>query len=269
MPAPASTPRTSKTPGKLFWALNGLLGIAFVVELSGASLSSAQDGVTIALAAVASVAALSRQLPLQNVLSAAFIAMLIGGIAHGASSNSNLSIPFGPIEFNPAVGAKIFNFVPWTIPLLWVIAIFNARGVARLILRPWRKVKNYGFRLVGLTTLLVVAFDVALEPFAYHVKHFWFWQPTRLSVTWQGATLLNFAGWAVVTLLILTFTTPLFIRKQPGSSRASRFHSLTIWLGALLLFATDSAGAGFWWPAGVDAAIAAVTTAFAIRGAKW
>ena len=118
---------------------------------------------------------------LQNALPAALITALVGGIAHGLSANSNLSLPFGPIVFKPDAGAKIFGFVPWTIPLLWVIAIFNARGVARLILRPWRKVKNYGFRLVGLTTLLVVAFDIALEPFAWHVKHFWFWQRTKLS----------------------------------------------------------------------------------------
>jgi len=90
--------------------------------------------------------------------------------------------------------------------------------VGRLILRPWRKVKNYGFWLIGLTALLAVAFDLALEPFAWHVKHFWLWQPTRLSVTWQGTTLLNFIGWAFVSLLILAFATPSLIRKQPGGS---------------------------------------------------
>jgi hypothetical protein len=263
MVAPANKPK------KLFWGLNALLGIAFIVELLAPKYSSGLDAATIALAALASVAALNRQLPLQNVLPAALIAALIGGVAHGLSSNLNFSIPFGPVVFSPASGTKLFNTIPWTVPLLWIVAIFNARGVARLILRPWRKIKNYGFWLIGLTAALAVAFDVALEPFAWHVKHFWLWQPTRLPVTWQGTTLLNFFGWGFVALLILAFATPSLIKKQPGNPSAPDFHPLVIWLGALLLFASGTAGAGLWWPVGVDAAIAAVTAVLAVRGAKW
>jgi uncharacterized membrane protein len=249
--------------------LNALLGVAFIAEILAPRFSSALDAATITLAALASVAALNRQLPLQNVLPAALIAALIGGIAHGLSANPNLSIPFGPIVFNPAVGGKIFNAIPWTVPLLWVVAIFNARGVARLILRPWRKVKNYGFRLIGLTALLAVAFDFALEPFAWHVKHFWLWQRTKIAVTWQGTTLLNFFGWLFVALLILAFATPALIKKQPGAPSAPDYHPLVLWLGALLLFAVGSAGAGLWWPVAADAVIAAVTAVLAVRGAKW
>ena len=272
MPLPAST-STSKI---LFWVLNAFLGVAFLAEISTPKSSSALDAATITLdaatitlAAVASVAGLARQLPLQNVLPTALIAALIGGLAHGLSSNSNFSIPFGPITFSPPAGEKIFNFVPWSIPLLWVIAIFNARGVGRLILRPWRKVKNYGYWLIGLTAALATAFDLALEPYAWYVKHFWFWQRTKIPFTWEGAALLNFVGWAFVSLLIMMFATPSLIRKQPGKSSSPDIQPLALWLGALILFATGSAGAGLWWPVGVDAAIAAVTTVFAVRGVKW
>jgi putative membrane protein len=254
---------------KLFWVLNAVLGVAFAVEISVPGLSSVLDAIIVTLATLVSVGALHRQLPLQNVLPAALITAFIGGVAHGISSNPNLSMPLGPIVFNPSAGGKIFNFVPWTIPLLWVIAIFNARGVARLILRPWRKVKNYGYWLIGLTVVLAVAFDVALEPFAWHVKDYWFWQHTKIPFTWQGATLLNFVGWAGVSLLIMMFITPLLIRKQPGNPSKPDFHSFAIWLGALLLFATGSARSGLWWPVGVTAGIAVVTAVFAIRGAKW
>jgi uncharacterized membrane protein len=137
------------------------------------------------------------------------------------------------------------------------------------MLRPWRKVKTYGFWLIGFTALLAVAFDVALEPFAWHVKHFWLWQPTRIAVTWEGATLVNFVGWACVSLLIMMVITPWLIRKQPGNAGALDLHPLILWLGALLLFAVGCAGAGLWWPVMVDAAIAAVTAFFAVRGARW
>jgi uncharacterized membrane protein len=262
-------PPPARISQNYFWTLNGLLGAAFIVELCAPRFSSDWDAATIALAAVASVAALNRQLPLQNVLPAALITACIGGVAHGLSAQPNLSLPFGPLVFSPDAGGKLFQAVPWTIPLLWVIVIFNARGMARLILRPWRKVKNYGFWLIGLTAALAVAFDFALEPFAWHVKHFWLWQPTKISLTWQGTTPLNFLGWASVSLLILAFATPWLIRKQPGAPSAPDFHPLLLWSGALLLFTTGLAGAGLWWPAGVDAAIAAVTASFAIRGAKW
>lgn len=263
MPPPASTSSV------YFRSLNGLLGVAFIVELCAPGFSSDWDAATIALAALTSVAALRRRLPWQNVLPAALIAALIGGLAHGLSANPDWCLPLGPVVFNPAAGAKIFKAVPWTVPLLWVIAIFNARGVGRLMLRPWRKAKNYGVWLIGLTVGLTVTFDLGLEPYAWHVKHFWRWQPTKISLTWQGATPLNFLGWACVSLLILVFVTPLLIRKQPGKTGAPELHPLLLWLGAWLLFATGSAGAGLWWPAGVDAAMAAVTMYFAVRGAKW
>lgn len=264
MRQPANTARN------WFWMLNALLGAVFIVELFAPKYASAVDGTTIALAALASVAALHRQLPLQNVLPVALIAALIGGLAHGLSSYPNLGIPFGPVVFNPASGAKIFNTIPWTIPLLWIVVIFNARGVARLILRPWRKVKNYGYWLIGLTCVLAVAFDFALEPFASHkVKNFWLWQPTKLGAIWQGATLLNFISWAFVALLIMLFATPSLIRKQPGKSSAPDWHPLILWLGALLLFAVGSAEARNWAPVAADAVIAAVTTVMAIRGARW
>jgi hypothetical protein len=152
---------------------------------------------------------------------------------------------------------------------LWIVAIFNARGVARLILRPWRKVKNYGYWLMGLTAAMAVAFDVALEPFAWHVKHLWLWEKTKIAVTWQGTTLLNFLGWAFVALLIMVLAMPSLIRKQPGAPSAPDFHPLILWLGGLLLFIVGSAQAASWAPVAVDAAIAAVTTFFAVRGAKW
>jgi uncharacterized membrane protein len=263
MPLPASTSKY------LFWVLNALLAVTFVAELFAPKSHGPLDAALLVLAAVTSMLALARQLPLQNVLGVAAIAALIGGLAHGLSSNPNVSLPFGPIVFNTVLGAKISGSLPWTLPLLWVFVIFNARGVARLILRPWRKVKKYGYLLIALTTLLAVAFDLALEPFAGPVKHFWNWQPTKISLTWQGATPLNFLGWLCVALLIMMLVTPSLIRKQTGGPTAPDFHPLILWLGALLLFAVGFACAGLWIALAVDSVLAAVTALLAVRGAKW
>jgi uncharacterized membrane protein len=225
------------------------------------------DALLTVLATIGTVVALWRRLPLQNVLGAALIIALIGGAAHAVGEKTDL--PFGPFVFGPEAGPKLFPTLPWAVPLLWVVAVLNSRGVARLILRPWRKTKAYGFWVIGSTAALVMLFDLALDPFASRAKHYWLWSPTRLPVTWQGAPLLNFLSWAVVTLLILAFVTPLLINKRPRAKSRPDYHPLGLWLAALLLFAGGAALKRLWPATAVDAGIGAVTAVLAIRGALW
>ena len=257
----------AKTLKILTWTVAALLGLAAAGEIFLPGLANTLDAVIILLATVASVATVNKQLPLQNVLFAAAITALIGGAAHGLSERTG--IPFGPLTFGEAAGPKYFNYVPWTVPLLWVIAIFNSRGVARLILRPWRRVKNYGYLLIALTAALALAFDLALEPFAAHAKHFWLWQPTKVAVTWHGASPVAFLGWTFVALLIMAFITPSLIRKQPGAQPPPDYVPVALWFGAVGMFAAGAAQAGFWSAVTVDALLAAGVAVFCWRGAKW
>jgi uncharacterized membrane protein len=224
------------------------------------------DAALLLLATVSSIAIAARNLPLQSVLFAAFITALIGGAANGLSARTGL--PFGPLSYSTTSGPQLFKTVPWTVPLLWVVALFNSRGVARLMLRPWRRVKTYGFLLMGLTAALAVAFDFALEPFA-HVKHLWLWQPTRIPVTWHGASPISFFGWVCVAVLILAIITPLLIRKQPGDRSGPDYAPLALWLGAIILFSVIAAQAGLWSALTVNALLAAAAALFSWRGARW
>ena len=135
--------------------------------------------------------------------------------------------------------------------------ILASRGVARLMLRPWRKTQNYGFRVIGLTTALVVLFDVGLEPFATRVKRYWFWNPTKLRLDWYAAPGVNFFGWAVTTLLILAFATPALINKKPGPPPPPDYIPLVVWLLFNLLFATGAAVHHLWPALGLICAISA------------
>lgn len=242
------------------------LAAAIATLFSPQGTTSNLDAVLLLLATAGSISTLARQLPLPSVLFAAFVTALIGGAAHGLSARTGL--PFGPLSFGETSGPQLFNTVPPAVLLLWIVAIFNSRGVARLMLRPWRRVKNYGFLLMGLTTVLALAFDFALEPFA-RAKHLWLWQPTKIPLTWHGASPLSFLGWAFVTLLILAIIMPYLIRKQPGSPSAPDFAPLALWLGALALFAVNAAQAG--QPAALilDAVMAGGVLLFSWRGAKW
>jgi len=245
--------------GALVLAANGL-----ALDLPGKA--GWPEALLLLLATASTITALARQLPLQNVLLAAFVIAVMGGAVH--AFGVKLGIPFGPFLLGAEAGPQLFKTLPWAMPLIWVVALLNSRGVARLILRPWRKVRTYGLWLIGLTTFLAMLFDLALDPFATRVKHYWLWLPTKFPVTWQGAPLVNFFSWAAVSLLILVFVTPTLINKNPVR-RPPDFHPLAVWLGAILCFGILSAPHGMWPAVVLDGAMAVAVGALAIRGGRW
>ncbi len=265
---------TSDLAGKLksgfYWATAFLSAGALVVAVIKCLVATDLNWPETALLSVAvagTVATLSRQLPVLHALSATILIILIGG---GVSVlNAKTGMPFGANIVGQASGARLFDILPWALPLLWPVAILSSRGVARLILRPWRKTKSYGFRLIGVAAVLTVLFEFAFEPFASRVKHYWYWEPTALPVTWQGAPLVDFFGWMVVTVLILAFVTPLLINKKPRQQSAPDFFPLGIWLGGLVLFGAGCVAQKIWPAVGADATIGTITTVFALRGARW
>ena len=259
----------------IHWLLAALLAAAFAFVLATFFLPSLQfagnpnapEAVLLLIATASTIFAMERQLPMQNVLLAASVIAFIGG---GISALGAISgIPFGPLTFTEELGPKIFKTLPWAMPFIWVVVVLNSRGVARLILRPWRKTKTYGFWLMGLTAVLVMLFILAFDPFAARIKHFWFWTPMKFPLTWQGAPLVNFLGWGIVTLLILAFATPALINKQLSRRSAPDFHPLCVWLGGILIFGIACAQNGLRMATAVDAAIGIVTIVFAVRGARW
>jgi uncharacterized membrane protein len=256
----------------LHWLLAILLAAACVLVLTEFFIPlnlkpSWPEAVLILLAATSTIISLARQLPLQNVLLAAFAIAIFGGAAHTVGALTG--IPFGPFTFSDNSGPELFKMLPWAMPLLWVVVVLNSRGTARLILRPWRKTKTYGFWVIGLTAVLATSFDFALEPFAARVKHYWIWTPTKFPFAWYGAPLVDFLAWALVTLLMLVFVTPALINKQPRKKRSRDFHPLTVWLGGILLFAVASMQHELWPAVAADAVIGMITAVFAVRGARW
>lgn len=218
------------------------------------------------LAVASTLTSLSGHLPLQNVLlGAAIIGVIGGGISLLASFRG---IPFGPIVYREQAGPQLFGVMSWSVPFIWIIAVLNSRGVARLILRPWRKLRVYGYWLIGLTTLLTLLFDFALEPFATQCGHFWLWRATKLPIDWYGTPLSNFLGWIVTTLLILGFATPSLMKKKPAKSTAN-YHALIVWVSLNLLFIAGACSRDLWLAVAVSAAACIAVIPLAVRGARW
>jgi uncharacterized membrane protein len=273
-PARRQNPSASTSGGKLFtrayWLSTFLLAAGFLATLIAIGTKSNfnwPEALLLLLATFSTLAAFTRRLPLQNVLLVTFIIAFIGSGAHTLGAMSG--IPFGQFIFGPSAGQKIFNTLPWVMPLIWIVAVLNSRGVAQLVLRPWRKTRTYGVWLIGLTALFTMLFDCALEPFAAHTKHYWLWTTSGHSLMPHGAPLINSIGWFIVTLLMLAFATPVLINKQLSKRSAPDFHPLAVWLGGILLFAVAAALDGLWAATAADAAIGIVTAVFAVRGGRW
>jgi putative membrane protein len=224
------------------------------------------EAVLVISATATTLTGLSRQLPLQNVLLAAGVIGFIGSVAYAFGAVSG--IPFGPFLHTDSFGPRLFGRLPWAIPLIWTVAILASRGVARLILRPWRKLRTYGFWLIGLTCLLSVMLELGFDPFATRVKHYWIWEQTHFPFDWYGAPLVNFFSWGLVALLILAFATPALINKRPRKSPAD-YHPLIVWLLLGILFATGAAAHQLWAAVGLFVAGASCVLIFAIRGGSW
>ncbi len=260
----------AKMKAAFYWGtafLSGAALILAVVECFTAADLNWPETALLAAAVAGTIATLARQLPLFHALFAAILFTLAG--AGIALLNARTGLPFGPFVFGQKAGEKMFGVLPWAIPLIWPVTILSSRGVARLILRPWRKTQTYGFQLIGLAAGLTALFDFTLEPFATRVKHYWFWESTALPLTWQGSPLVSFFSWAVVTILLLAFITPLLINKNPRPPSAPDFFPLGIWLGGIVLFAAGCAVQKIWPAVAADAAIGTVAAVFALRGARW
>src|SRR6185369_198512 len=224
------------------------------------------EGLFLCFATLSTLLGLARRVPLQNVVATAMLIALISGAVGSLVSVSG--IPFGPIFYLGSFGNKFFDVLPWPAPLGWIFLIVNGRGIARLIMRPWRKTNYYGFWVIGYTCLLAVILDVALEPFAVYVKEYWIWQTPKSVPAWYTAPWVNFLGWFITALAILTFSMPWLINKQPVKQPID-YHPLIVWL-LLNWWLMAGNGVHHLWPAvAVGLLSNAVATIFAIRGAQW
>ena len=224
------------------------------------------DGAWILAATGVTLAGLGRRLPEQNVILASAVIALIASasIVLGAKTG----IPFGPFTFQKNMGSLLFDPLPAAAPLIWIVAIINARGVARLALRPVRTTRNYGFWLLGITTLLTVLFDANLEPFATQVRSYWTWSQIKMPLNWYSTPWSNFMGWTVTCLLILGFATPTLISKKPAKQLPD-YHPLVVWCLLNLCFALGAYQHHLWYALALDTTTVVVSVFFALRGASW
>jgi len=184
------------------------------------------------------VAALSRQLPLQNVLGAAFVLYCVERATLGSGRLAGLDLQ---------TNATSTRFFPWAYAAADVAVVLSARGTARLILRQFRLTHNYFFYFIGLAIVLVALFTLGFEPFATQVREYYFWPTTRAAVAWFAVPWYGFLGRAAVSGLGLVLATPFLISKRPIPVKDS-LQPFAVWL-LLNLLCVSGVIAHQLWPA--------------------
>lgn len=209
---------------------------------------------------------LAARLSPQNVLVVAPLTALFAWVVE--SINVRSGVPFGARVFTEELGGPVLWKVPWLVPLVWLVMIINSRGVARLLLRPFRRATYYGFWLIGVTSLLTALFDFGLEPFAGTVRAYWRWQTAAGTPAWHGAPWAGFLGWTTAAIILLGFTTPWFITKRPVPQPLD-FHPLAIWALLQLNFAAGCAAHRLWAGAIAASVLGIGVSAAALWSVRW
>ncbi|MBI3415175.1 MAG: carotenoid biosynthesis protein [Verrucomicrobia bacterium] len=195
-------------------------------------------GVFLLLATATTLTALARRLPLQNVLWAAALIGTLGSLMEIVGVATGF--PFGAYQFQDSFGRKIFDVLPWPVPLAWVALVLNCRGVARLIVRPWRKSAHYGTWVIALAGIVGVALEFSLQPFATQIGDYWRWEIHTQSLNWHSAPWSNFLGRFCVIEAVLFVSTPWLLSKVPVKYPTD-YHPLIVCGSLNLLFLAGNA----------------------------
>jgi len=270
-PPKPSTPNAFKTLSRVGLVLfTAACGWVCFLTLANPPLATTLQGwpemILLLTGALTILLSLGAQLPAQNVILAATLIAVIGGGIHAVGALTNL--PFGPFIYTSAAGPAFFETLPWWIPLIWITFILSSRAMARLILRPWRRLRAYGFWLIGVTLILTLLLDLAFEPFASKLHHYWIWSPTKLPLLWCLTPMSNFLGFTTTTLLILMVTTPSLINKSQNRF-GPQYAPALVWLLLNALMISSAVQNKFWPAVVLVGAGIVVTSMLAVRGARW
>lgn len=109
-------------------------------------------------------------------------------------------LPFGGYDYTGTLGPELLG-VPALVPLAWVMMAWPALLVARVLVPGPGPARGLGRVVVGAWAL--TAWDVFLDPQMVDAGH-WTWDdPTPALPGVEGIPLSNFAGWLVVSLVLL------------------------------------------------------------------
>jgi uncharacterized membrane protein len=180
------------------------------------------------------------------------------GIMYAISLFSELAgttwgIPFGAYSYSSLLGPMWLDRVPVVIPLSWFF----------MALPSWALASAAGLRgaaRVGAASLILLAWDLALDPAMSYATRYWLWGETG---PYYGMPWLNLFGWYVTGLALAGVLE--WFRADAWTARIDARWWLAFYGANLLLPLGMSAAAGLWLAVVATLVVLAVTAWWLLR----
>ncbi|MDT9591466.1 carotenoid biosynthesis protein [Nocardioides zeae] len=189
----------TRVPAAVLAALGVLAQMAFPFTDGGTLFLTAASVLLLASAALADAAAT------HGARAALGLGLVAGGGGLVAESvGVSTGVPFGEYAYSGTLGVELLG-VPVLVPLAWIMMAWPALAVTRRLTRGLGRhrgsVRRAAVVVVGAAAL--TAWDVFLDPQMVDQGH-WTWaDPTPGIPGVEGIPLTNFAGWLVVSALMV------------------------------------------------------------------
>jgi uncharacterized membrane protein len=143
--------------------------------------------------------------------------------------------PFGRYVYTDAFGFGTVGAVPLPIPFAWLLLIPAAIGTARLM---HARIGERRWWLILIAPLLVLIYDVLLEPFATEVMGYWQWIEQG---PLHGVPTANYVAWYMTALALTLLTLALCGQRVARPRVLARLPLLLYGLNLLLVTVVDLA----------------------------
>ena len=144
-----------------------------------------------------------------------------GGGLLAETTGVHTGFPFGAYDYTGTLGPELLG-VPVLVPLAWIMMAWPARAVAR------RLAGGSAWRTPVVGAVALTAWDVFLDPQMVDAGY-WTWShPTPALPGVQGIPITNFAGWLLVSFLMLVVLNAALDR--PSADPVNQVIPITVYL---------------------------------------
>lgn len=149
-------------------------------------------------------------------------------------------VPFGAYSYTPALGPMWFDHVPMLIPLSWFMMALPSYVLAQ---------GQSTARRIVVASLILLAWDLALDPAMSGATAFWVWGETG---PYYGMPWLNLLGWFVTGLALMSVLA--LLRAERWADALPRGWIIAYYGANLALPVGLAAVSGMWLAIGATAA---------------
>lgn len=240
----------------LFWA------VALLWPATGLPPATSSEVIASILTAglfVCTVVNMRGWLPLQNVVGSAVLTC-------GATWSFESAFQWA----GNIAGHRIFSenqaiHPSWYLPLLWMVAIINARGVARLALRQARHWNGYGLWVIALASLLAALWMCVADAAIISTTSLWSWRGTSSNQGFDSQPAFLSLRNLLVGAVTLTSGMPWLLNKKPVVEPVN-WQPLGIWFIGLTGIGMAAPVRDNWIHATSTVILLIIPTAFAFTG---